>query len=190
MRDFFVAKALLCIVLLLSSDVLRVVEAAGEAQGVASLQRGAGDQLTGQQVVGSAVASAGQANAQNSGLGNTADAVNNLAATGADRGQQNQSEQQQGGAVDAEHLDALKAPAVQPRYSSYSCIGKKFDDDYRRASCKFEDVCLDPDTLDIEFYTDPAFAGWPGWLGGQIGGWGVGGVYVCVCGEGGGGGGG
>ncbi|GAB4817394.1 hypothetical protein N2152v2_004440 [Parachlorella kessleri] len=42
-----------------------------------------------------------------------------------------------------------------PKYSTHRCLGGKFDDEWVTSTCKFDNVCLNSSTLEIEYYADP-----------------------------------
>lgn len=64
-----------------------------------------------------------------------------------------------GSGVVADGLAGGGEAAAAPRYSTYHCIGRKFDDDFRRASCRFTNVCWNVDAEQVEYFTEPAFEG-------------------------------
>ncbi|KAL4442053.1 hypothetical protein ABPG77_011314 [Micractinium sp. CCAP 211/92] len=58
-----------------------------------------------------------------------------------------------------ESSDALEAGQLSgrppPRYSTHTCIGEKFYDNWHSATCKFDSMCLNASTLEWEYYVDP-----------------------------------
>jgi len=66
---------------------------------------------------------------------------------------QQQQQQQRAGLHSSWAIAAEEASwEVPPRYSTHSCLGPHFDDNWRAASCKFDNVCLNASTLEFEYY--------------------------------------
>lgn len=45
------------------------------------------------------------------------------------------------------------------RYSTHTCVGEKFYDNWHSATCKFDNMCLNAATLEWEYYVDPDLPG-------------------------------
>ena len=97
--------------------------------------------------------------------GSSSDAGSSSRGRRARRGSLGSNSSSSGGESDPPHigssyaLEAGQAGGQLPRYSTHTCIGEKFYDNWHSATCKFDHMCLNASTLEWEYYIDPELPG-------------------------------